>query len=417
MRMSCIFAIKKGNLVPRTAGGMLALATLVMVPALAFAVETDRLTVEDPTTAAVMFRVTSAGNVTGTSFTGDGSALSNVAHFKGAWNSTTTYAKDDCINYGGSSYIALAANTGANPATDGVNWQVMAAKGADGAPGATGAAGPQGAAGSVGPQGPQGPQGPAGSPDMQSDILNKIAVGANGTVLTMQQGPTEANTVTKAQIKNANGDITYLADSSGNMTARNPNGQSQFTNASYTGTGGAGTRPVFATMRARGTLATPAAVMLNDKLGTFNFQGWDTPAGVGGGQFVSGALIEGYVDGPVTPGSVPARLSIVTGTSMTNRAERVVVKYDGTVGIGTSSPTQKLEVAGTVKATSFIGDGSQLTNLPVSTGAPGTKPACTSTTRGSFWTTQGVTGVGATKDTVEVCAKDASDVYAWRGLW
>lgn len=45
---------------------------------------------------------------------------------------------------------------------------------------------------------------------------------------------------------------------------------------------------------------------------------------------------------------------------------------------------------------------------------PGTKPTCVSGIRGKFWMTNGGTGV---KDSVEICAKDAADEYAWRTIY
>src|SRR5262245_144097 len=42
---------------------------------------------------------------------------------------------------------------------------------------------------------------------------------------------------------------------------------------------------------------------------------------------------------------------------------RLIVTDQGTVGIGVTAPTEKLEVAGTIKATRFVGDGSGLTGL------------------------------------------------------
>jgi hypothetical protein len=48
-----------------------------------------------------------------------------------------------------------------------------------------------------------------------------------------------------------------------------------------------------------------------------------------------------------------------------DNADKMVINDSGNVGIGTASPTAKLEVSGDITATRFIGDGSQLTNLTV----------------------------------------------------
>jgi len=48
----------------------------------------------------------------------------------------------------------------------------------------------------------------------------------------------------------------------------------------------------------------------------------------------------------------------------TEGSERMVINESGNVGIGTSSPSEKLDVSGTVKATSFSGSASGLTGIP-----------------------------------------------------
>ncbi len=69
---------------------------------------------------------------------------------KGPWDSGADYAANDLVSYGGSSYLALAANT--NDAPPSANWMLIAEKGdvgATGAPGADGTDGVDGAAATI----------------------------------------------------------------------------------------------------------------------------------------------------------------------------------------------------------------------------------------------------------------------------
>ena len=60
-------------------------------------------------------------------------------------------------------------------------------------------------------------------------------------------------------------------------------------------------------------------------------------------------------------------LTVGNGSNHSNRSDAMVILNDGKVGIGTSNPTESLEVIGNVKADSLSGDGSQLTGITSTT--------------------------------------------------
>src|ERR1051325_2050442 len=85
--------------------------------------------------------------------------------FRGAWDDTYAYDRDDIVEHDGSCWMARTQSTGSEPSNMSSDWSLVAAKG-DAGPagpeGPSGPTGPQGATGSVGVQGAQGSQGPTG---------------------------------------------------------------------------------------------------------------------------------------------------------------------------------------------------------------------------------------------------------------
>ncbi len=145
-------------------------------------------------------------------------------------------------------------------------------------------------------------------------------------------------------------------------------------------------RPVFIGRRSKGTLAVPSSVANNDFLMSFLASGYD------GNTFQNPAGIDFYVDGPSSAGNVPARISFVTGSNSSTRAERLkigntgditvnntqlfVQKLTGNIGIGTITPSAKLDVLGNVKiADGTQGSGKVLTSDSTGTASWQTLPA------------------------------------------
>jgi hypothetical protein len=90
---------------------------------------------------------------------------------------------------------------------------------------------------------------------------------------------------------------------------------------------------------------------------------------------------------------LPTYLTFAT-TETDTRLERVRITAAGKVGIGTTAPTQQLEVNGGVRLNTAS-----------------TKPTCDANSAGTLWYEN-----GAADDNLWVCAKK-SGIYAWKQLW
>lgn len=110
----------------------------------------------------------------------------------------------------------------------------------------------------------------------------------------------------------------------------------------------------------------------------------------------NGGGVLGYAEADWTSTSTPTYFQFETApTGSTSRVARMRITGDGNVGIGTTSPSQRLEINGGIRLNTTA-----------------TKAACSSAIRGVIWLTQAAGG-----DSLEVCVKDANGAFVWTKLF
>jgi hypothetical protein len=90
--------------------------------------------------------------------------------------------------------------------------------------------------------------------------------------------------------------------------------------------------------RANGTEASPTIVSIGDHLGQLAFQGYD------GVTVQTTGLIRGTVEGVTSAGNVPTGFSFWTGSSSGTITQKMALKTDGNLGVGTNTPRRRIDI-------------------------------------------------------------------------
>ena len=94
--------------------------------------------------------------------------------------------------------------------------------------------------------------------------------------------------------------------------------------------------------KSRGTLTSPSAVASGETIGDINYVGHD------GASYQLAATIRTVIGGTVSSGVVPGDIQFLTENTSGTYALRAIITADGNLGIGTTSPSERLHVNGNI---------------------------------------------------------------------
>jgi hypothetical protein len=155
--------------------------------------------------------------------------------------------------------------------------------------------------------------------------------------------------------------------------------------------------------RGRGTIESTLGVLNNDLLGNIYFSGALTTGDLGNPT----ASVSAYADADATSTDTPARLSFSTGSTFGGLTERLTIKSDGKVGIGTTAPSDQLH---TYKASGSVANKVQSGDIGNTQFASFTAEAESRTSALGVYKHSGITNNAGY---LYLSEEDGGDAYLW----
>ncbi|PCJ88704.1 MAG: hypothetical protein COA57_03105 [Flavobacteriales bacterium] len=177
---------------------------------------------------------------------------------------------------------------------------------------------------------------------LELDDLDFTALhsGATGTgILFKDEADTEVARITTAGNMGIGTPDPIAIAANSMFTVEGEGKYGQITTITHSNTEPSGAFRLFGS---RGTRLVPLAINSTDRFGFIVANGYD------GDSYAKSASVEFYVDGTVSTVDLPSKISFwTTDDGALNRTEKMVIKNNGEVGIGTTTPEDILHVAQT----------------------------------------------------------------------